>query len=619
MGVYLSGCLSAFLALALPFSSGFTPRLLSKFSNPGSTPTYAGESIDDNSIGIGIDLGTTFSAVALLDEQGIPRILEVENGRTMPSVVRLSADTTATPNIVVGSMACADEFAYRNVKRIIGTGGKISSSVASLVPHVRVNANGKTYKKYNLPNQLHDAQAYPTVLQSTLDASQTIHPEFISTCILEKLLETANQATNKTISRAVIGVPAYFHDEQRASTIRAAQAAGILKVKLLREPEAAALAYGVGKEQVDNQNKQSNSDELVLVIDLGGGTYDVSMLLVGGGMTEIISTSGDTELGGSDFDGEIARYLTQMLVRHGATCRQWSAEAKNALLLGAERIRIHLSNNKAVNLALPVKEEKWMHLSKHDGIFAKGAENCTEQGTSNSTHVLLSFSRKTMERLCKEQFQAMLRPLREVAIMSGALLPGDSNPGVIEAALELEEERQTMEFADFYEDDPDDDQNDDDLLSEADLLLAVRDAKKSQQKGRKKARNVAKQEKKFRAEKRKLQVPQDTKVRDGIHGRPISRVVLVGGATRMPAVGRLIAALTGIVPQKTVNPDEAVALGCAVHVGVLDGKDGQRVLTPMQAAILRAVAKKEGLLEKELAFDDEVLDDEEDYDIVESF
>ena len=138
-------------------------------------------------------------------------------------------------------------------------------------------------------------------------------------------------------------------------------------------------------------------------------------------------------------------------------------------------------------------------------------------------------------------------------------------------------------------------------------------AKKQQQKGRRKARQVAKKERKYREETKKVNDlnPVDTAVRgDGISGRPISRLVLVGGATRMPSIGRILTALTGCVPQKTIDPDEAVALGCAVHVGVLDGNEEMgTVLNPMQAAILRAVIEKEnreggGLLD-EGGFDDE--------------
>jgi hypothetical protein len=225
-----------------------------------------------------------------------------------------------------------------------------------------------------------------------------------------------------------------------------------------------------------------------------------------------------------------------------------------------------------------------------------------------------------MESLCREEFQALLRPLREVAVMAGALLPGDASPALVDAALEAEAAFLEGEarFEDFY---PDEDAaasrdardaSSSLLRRELEDSMAMRLAKKSQQRGRKKARDVAKQERRFRAKKRKLlpslaDAEKSAKIRDGISGRPISRVVLVGGATRMPGVGRLLAALTGVAPQRTVNPDEAVALGCAVHSGVLDGsREFGKVLNPMQAAILRAMAEQA----QRRRFDD---DDEDDF------
>lgn len=145
------------------------------------------------------------------------------------------------------------------------------------------------------------------------------------------------------------------------------------------------------------------------------------------------------------------------------------------------------------------------------------------------------------------------------------------------------------------------------MLLEAVEVLDAKALKKKQQKGRKKARSLAVREKSFRQEKRLAAEKASSsngsdsniKVRDGFGGRPISQVVLVGGATRMPAVGRLLAAMTGIIPQRTVNPDEAVALGCAIQVGLLDGDESVsgvvEVMTPMQAAIMRAMAQKRGV------------------------
>lgn len=288
------------------------------------------------------------------------------------------------------------------------------------------------------------------------------------------------------------------------------------------------------------------------------------------------------------------------------------------MVRAAEAVRIYLSNNRKAQLRLPLTEEGWTNLKTARDVLLLDAkrDDVTEEGMVEGKHVLVELSRGAMEALCKEELQALLRPLREVAIMSGALLPGDARPSIVEAALEFEEEiERAMEeqagFEDFYDSQEKMSEANDDI--DPDLLLQLQDvdlksSKKAQQRGRKKARTVAKEEKKFRAEKRKVDasVP-DVKVRDGINGRPISQVVLVGGATRMPAIGRLLAALTGVVPQRTVNPDEAVALGCAVQVGVLDGDEnlgGLTVLTPMQAAIMRAVAEQQGLLDDDPDFAD---------------
>jgi sugar (pentulose or hexulose) kinase len=315
-----------------------------------------------------------------------------------------------------------------------------------------------------------------------------------------------------------------------------------------------------------------------------------------------------------------------------------SGSATDAIVRSAERIRIYLSNNRRVNLALPLDQDSWRHMPHASDVimprdFTLGVDQpLTAEGTSNSTHVLCQLTRRNMEKLCQEEFQSLLRPLREVAIMAGALLPGDTSPTAVEAALEMEaeEEEDNLAFDAFYreengnENDPSEDEETAALLLALDEV-SVKDRKRAQQKGRKKARDVTKRERKYRQEKRSIveRTPvaesSDIKIQDGISGRPISRVVLVGGATRMPAIGRLLSVLTGVVPQKTVNPDEAVALGCAVHVGVLDGKEGMgTVLNPMQAAILRAVAEqqqKQGLPSDDFDFDD----DDDDFDTVEYF
>eukprot|EP00551_Chaetoceros_affinis_P009408 CAMPEP_0203666700 /NCGR_PEP_ID=MMETSP0090-20130426/3698_1 /ASSEMBLY_ACC=CAM_ASM_001088 /TAXON_ID=426623 /ORGANISM="Chaetoceros affinis, Strain CCMP159" /LENGTH=316 /DNA_ID=CAMNT_0050530669 /DNA_START=395 /DNA_END=1344 /DNA_ORIENTATION=- len=302
----------------------------------------------------------------------------------------------------------------------------------------------------------------------------------------------------------------------------------------------------------------------------------------------------------------------------------------------AEKVRIALSNSKEVVLALPLTEEGWMNLDLLSSSCGKGIilsqiagderfVDIDELGTSNSTHVICKLSRKSMESMCLDEFLALLRPVREVAILGGALLPSDASPSAIEAVLQMEEEldmqlgENSMRFDSYYNETGE--AKDDDEVSEEMLLKLkhydLKDQKKKQQRGRRRARNVQRDERKFRGQKRKADenakknakpTSSNVKVRDGINGRRITQVVLIGGATRMPAIGRLLASVTGVVlPQKTVNPDEAVALGCAVQVGILDGINTElQVLSPIaiEAAMMRALAKKRGMDVEEDEFED---------------
>jgi molecular chaperone DnaK (HSP70) len=687
--VYQSPCTSA--------ASASTHRTHSS----GKTRAFAGRDKDAaDGIGIGIDLGTTFSAVAYLNKDGVPEIIPVpHNGRIVPSVVSIASQsihqapatvtvtaigeskevnsqsttlinnkTSSSLAFVVGKAAIEQETtqgAYRNVKRVLGTGGCLPADILQGVPYVVPSPTGKTYKKQTLLNQLEDARSNPTRLRIIAHQGQnnvqthtdTIAPELVSSQILTLLKQTAEQHTGHLVTRAVIGVPAYFNDAQRDATITAARMAGLERCKLLREPEAAALAYGMGKEQAGYGAK----DELVLVFDLGGGTFDVSMLLVGGGLTEIICTSGNAQLGGTNFDQRIAQYCFKLLGEQGVSWRQWPEEAKSAVLRSAEAIRIRLSNQRSVAVALPKSKDAWEHMStpqqviltnEQDGgstsVSESGVDSSSastsgstishsndrridaneQQGIDKNSHVILQMTRTMMENLCKEELQALIRPVREVAIMSGALLPGDASPTLVDAALQQEEEeleRDSLSFEAFYNSDGSSNSNsnsnsksqvDSNALLQLEEASNMKAIKKAQQSGRRRARTVAKEEKKFRTEKRKLEQERTTaaeniKVRDGITGTPISRIVLVGGATRMPVIGRLLESLTGKVPQRTVNPDEAVALGCAVHVGVLDGKQGMgTVLNPMQAAILKALAQQQMSSEGQGMGED---DDDADY------
>ena len=591
-------------------------------------------------IGVGIDLGTTNSAIAFLDSDNVPQIIEIpNNGRTVKSVVAF--DENSEPLVGKEALDWEHEYketAYRHVKRVIGTSfNNLSDGTREVVPHLvpdrcgeedesfqKGKKKGKWKKKKkkkgpSLIRILEDADNYPTKLffGKSESGNSCISPEDVSSCVLQRLLQVASDYTGDSITRAVIGIPAYFNDAQKEATERAARASGIEKVQLLREPEAAALAYGI------DMNFDSE-EELVLVFDLGGGTYDVSVLTVGRGLTEIMCTSGNSQLGGTNFDARIAKHLSKLT---NGCCR--SEDSMGMVLKAAESIRIALSNNRVVKFALPSTEERWLQMNEGREVIVMSSEAEKFEGadfeagdSNNSTHSFHQLSRKEMEKLCVNEFQDLIRPIREVAIMSGAMLSGDASPSVVDTAIEKEKEM--AEFEKFYYDD---DQVGDAMVeveeqqpeTTNDLKIDIRSAKKAQQKGRKKARQMAKQERKYREETRKINQPDNNaKIRvEGISGRPISRVVLVGGATRMPTIGRIISSLTGVTPQRTVDPDEAVALGCAVQVGVLDGKEEMGVvLNPMKAALLRAAIEKE---RREGRMVDEVEEDDEEFTNIEYF
>jgi molecular chaperone DnaK (HSP70) len=641
-------------------------------------------------IGVGIDLGTTNSAVAILVQSSnsknmeheqrsdprknvedssyalTPKILSIpNNGRTIPSVVSiLSFSDEQSPTILVGKEAIQMEYqfpysSYRNVKRILGTGGKQAiQNGATLVPNFvsdynTVKSNKKILTTPNAPQnslsqQLEEAKTMPAKLSLQLQtnnntgATTNLTPEYISSCILKALFRAVEEETGETVTRAVIGVPAFFNDAQREATQQACIMAGVKKVRLIREPEAAALAYGLGKDMLRKDNFE---DELVLVFDLGGGTFDVSVLAVGGGLMEVVATTGNSMLGGSDFDRRIAAWITNEISKSTATASNspWVLieSVQSAILRSAEAVRIHLTNNRQVKLKLPLSMDGWLNMTKPTNIILYQDEMSSTTANNTSTspsldtqapYYLTELSRKSMEDLCTHEFQSLLPPVREVALLAGVLLPGDAPPSVAEAASQIEKDWKgsspflPLEYDDFYDEtanlgnsgvnlayDINKNNTGDETLDQDALLLIrnmdLKEMRARQKGGRKKARDLAARERTFRREKLraetnfnrdKNQNRGNVKVQRSSYGRLLSQVVLVGGATRMPAIGRMLTALTGVTPQKTVNPDEAVALGAAIQVGILDGDDrlgDMQVLNPMQAAVLRAFAKKRQLLD----------------------
>jgi molecular chaperone DnaK (HSP70) len=639
-------------------------------------------------IGVGIDLGTTNSAISILTDDGNPKLIKVEGKSTIPSIVTIQQleededDDEDGPFISaevqmsnyddddddddMNTYSNENGFTYRHVKRVIGMGTTTAAANAEVVPHLVIRTasqrrKGKSLNKKSktegsvglgLENLMKEARENPVRLSlpEGIDADifeenvkeeneGTVSPELVSSVILEKLITAAEEETGERITRLVIGVPAYFNDMQRDATVRAAEIASSIpkeRIRLLREPEAAALAYGIGKQQIG----KGDEEQPVLVFDLGGGTFDVSILEVGGGIYEVLATGGNIMLGGSDFDARIAQHCSKIMTKNGCVKNYWrdAGDVAQKLVTSAEQIRIALSNTREVVLGLPITAEGWLEMENPKDVILSTRkddekyQDITDAGSSNGSRAIVKFSRKAFEQMCLEEFLALLRPVREVAILAGAMLPGDASPSAVEAVLQMEEELE-MElaqnadtFADFYdesgeaEEEPEDDDISQEMLLQLKEFADPKDQKKKQQKGRKRARNTQKDERKFREQKRKADEDarrrsntQNTKVRDGINGRRITQVVLVGGATRMPAIGRLLAATTGVVPQKTVNPDECVALGCAVQVGILDGINTElQVLSPIEAAMMRALAKKRGVEVKEK---DDDFDDFDDFDV----
>jgi molecular chaperone DnaK len=351
---------------------------------------------------VGIDLGTTNSVISVL-EGGEPKVIaNAEGHRTTPSVVAFAKNG----EVLVGDQAKRQaitnpERTVRSVKRHMGTDWTIE-------------VDGKSY-----------------------------NAQEISARILQKLKKDAESFLGETITKAVITVPAYFGDAQRQATKEAGQIAGLEVERIVNEPTAASLAYGLDK----------SSDELILVFDLGGGTFDVSVLEIGEGVFEVKSTSGDTNLGGDDWDEKIIGWLVDQFKSENGIDLSKDPMALTRLKEAAEKAKIELSSVQSTEINLP------FITANADGPI----------------HLLKNLSRSEFERLTADLVERTRAPFER----------------------------------------------------------AIKDA--------------------------------------GISVGDIDHVILVGGSTRIPAVQALVQELAGKEPNKSVNPDEVVALGAAIQAGVLSG------------------------------------------------
>lgn len=274
---------------------------------------------------VGIDLGTTNSCVAVM-EGGKPTVIaNAEGGRTTPSVVAYAKNGDRLVGQIAKRQAVMNpENTFYSVKRFIGRRFDEVTHETSEVPYQVLNIGGNVK------------------IDCTM-AGKQFAPEEISAQVLRKLAEDASKYLGETVTQAVITVPAYFNDSQRQATKAAGKIAGLEVLRIINEPTAASLAYGLDKK----------SNETILVFDLGGGTFDVSVLEVGDGVFEVLSTSGDTHLGGDDFDKQIVDYIAAEFKKAEGIDLRKDKQALQRLTEAAEKAKIELSSVTQAEINLP--------------------------------------------------------------------------------------------------------------------------------------------------------------------------------------------------------------------------------------------------------------------------
>ena len=275
---------------------------------------------------IGIDLGTTNSVVAVM-EGGDPVVIpNAEGGRTTPSVVAFTKDGERLVGQVARRQAITNpKNTVFSIKRFMGRKYDEVESERNRVPYdAQRDAEGRV--QVNLPN-----------------AGRSFTPPEISAMILQKMKQTAEDYLGQEVKQAVITVPAYFNDAQRQATKDAGRIAGLEVLRIINEPTAAALAYGLDKKK----------DEIIAVYDLGGGTFDISILELGDGVFEVKATNGDTHLGGDDFDQRIIDWLVEEFKRDQGIDLSKDAMALQRLKEAAEKAKMELSTTMSTDINLP--------------------------------------------------------------------------------------------------------------------------------------------------------------------------------------------------------------------------------------------------------------------------
>ena len=368
---------------------------------------------------IGIDLGTTNSCVAVL-EGGEPKVIaNAEGNRTTPSVVAFKGEEELVGEVAKRQAVTNVKNTISSIKRKMGTSEK-------------VEAGGKMWT-----------------------------PEEISAKILGKLKKDAESYLGEKVTKAVITVPAYFNDAERQATKNAGKIAGLEVERIINEPTAAALAYGL-----DKQDKL----QTILVYDLGGGTFDVSILELGDGVFEVKSTSGNNRLGGDDFDARVTDYLVSEFKKEHGIDLSKDTMAMQRIKDAAEKAKKDLSSMTTTQISLPF----------------------IAQNDEGPVHMDMTLTKAKFEDLCRDLFDSTLEPVRK----------------------------------------------------------ALKDA--------------------------------------GMTAKDINKVILVGGSSRIPYIQDLVKKELGQEPNKSVNPDEVVAMGAAIQGGVLTGEVDDIVLldvTPLSLGI----------------------------------
>ena len=368
---------------------------------------------------IGIDLGTTNSCVAVL-EGGEPKVIaNAEGNRTTPSVVAFKGDEELVGEVAKRQAVTNVKNTISSIKRKMGTSEK-------------VEAGGKKWT-----------------------------PEEISAKILGKLKKDAESYLGEKVTKAVITVPAYFNDAERQATKNAGKIAGLEVERIINEPTAAALAYGL-----DKQDKL----QTILVYDLGGGTFDVSILELGDGVFEVKATSGNNRLGGDDFDARVTDYLVNEFKKEHGIDLSKDTMAMQRIKDAAEKAKKDLSSMTTTQISLPF----------------------IAQNDEGPVHLDMTLTKAKFEDLCRDLFDSTLEPVRK----------------------------------------------------------ALKDA--------------------------------------NMTAKNIDKVILVGGSSRIPYIQELVKKELGQEPNKSVNPDEVVAMGAAIQGGVLTGEVDDIVLldvTPLSLGI----------------------------------